>query len=220
MPVPAPGDLTPRRLLRDQIREEIRNAILDGTLEPGERLVDDELVDWLGCSRTPIREALNDLMHAGLIEIEPNKYTRVALPRGDEAVEVVQTLGVLYGGAVRLAVPLLDDRVRRQIVLTIDAARGDLARGDTLALNVHTLAFFDLFVDSCGNQHLQKVCHDTTAGLAFRLRLPNIIEIFTAENLDDAYSRLRNATEDGDAIEAELAAEALHQLPQPTHQTF
>jgi DNA-binding GntR family transcriptional regulator len=215
MPVPAPGDLVPRRLLRDQIRDEIRDAILNGVLEPGERLIDDELVDWLGCSRTPIREALNDLMHAGLIEIEPNKYTRVALPRDDEVIEVVQTLGVLYGGAVRLAVPLLEERVRRQILLTIDAARADLARGDVLALNVHTLAFFDLYVDSCGNPHLQKVCHDTTAGLAFRLRLPHLIEMFAVDNLDDAYSRLRNATEDGDAIEAELAAEALHQLPTP-----
>ncbi|WP_239451914.1 GntR family transcriptional regulator [Frondihabitans sp. PAMC 28766] len=205
----------PRRLLRDQIREEIRAAILNGTLEPGERLVDDELVEWLGCSRTPIREALNDLMHAGFIEIEPNKYTRVALPRDDEVLEVVQTLGVLYGGAARLAVADLSDEVRRQILSTIDAARADVARGDALALNVHTLAFFDLFVDHCGNAQLQKVCHDTTAGLAYKLRLPNIIEIFTAENLDDAYSRLRRATEEGDAIEAELAAEALHQLPSP-----
>lgn len=215
MPVPPTGDLAPRRLLRDQIRQEIREAILNGTLEPGERLVDDELVEWLGCSRTPIREALNDLMHAGLIEIEPNKYTRVALPRDDEAIEVVQTLGVLYGGAVRLAVTRLDESTRRSILTTIDAARLDLQRRDALAVNFHTLAFFDLFVDNCGNTHLQRVCRDATAGLAYKLRLSNIIELLDADMLDDAYSRLRHATDDGDAIEAELAAEALHRLPVP-----
>jgi DNA-binding GntR family transcriptional regulator len=215
MPVPRPEVLTPRRLLRDQIREELLDAILNGTLEPGERLVDDELVEWLGCSRTPIREALNDLMHAGFIEIEPNKYTRVALPRNDEAVEVLQTLGVLYGGAVRLAVGRLDDETRVRILRTSEAARGDLLRRDGLALNVHTLALFDLYVDNCGNAHLQRVCHDVTAGLAYRLRLPNLFDIFDVDVIDDSLSRLQEATEAGDAIAAELAAEMLHQLPVP-----
>ncbi|RKR76116.1 GntR family transcriptional regulator [Frondihabitans australicus] len=213
MPVPRPQMLAPRRLLRDQIREELLEAILNGTLEPGERLVDDELVEWLGCSRTPIREALNDLMHAGFIEIEPNKYTRVAQPRDDEAFEVLQTLGVLYGGAVRLAVGRLDDTARDSIVMTIDAARDDLASHDALGLNARTIALFDLFVDACGNSQLQRVCRDITAGLAYRLRLPNLFDLLDMSSLDDAYSRLRQATVDGDAIGAELAAEALHRLP-------
>jgi DNA-binding GntR family transcriptional regulator len=66
-------------------------AIMNGTLEPGERLNDDELVKWLGVSRTPIREAIARLSGWGLVEMEPNRYTRVA-----------EVDAVVYGQAVQL----------------------------------------------------------------------------------------------------------------------
>ncbi len=66
MPIPvATPDSSPRRLLRDVVLKQLQGAILDGTLEPGERLTDDELVAWLGVSRTPIREALLRLRSLG-----------------------------------------------------------------------------------------------------------------------------------------------------------
>ena len=68
MPVPKPSDTTtPRRLLREVVFDQMRDAIVDGTLHPGERLNDDELVAWLGVSRTPIREAVARLHAAGLV---------------------------------------------------------------------------------------------------------------------------------------------------------
>jgi len=71
-------------------------AILDGTLEAGERLQDDELSSWLGVSRTPIREALTRLAADGLVEIVANKSTRVA-PRDHSAfLEASQLLGGLH----------------------------------------------------------------------------------------------------------------------------
>lgn len=217
MPVPiVSSPSSPRMLMRDKIRHEIRRAILDGTFTPGERLSDDELAEWLGCSRTPIREALNDLEHAGLVEVMPNRYTRVATPRAEEAFEVVQTLGVIFGGAVRLATPLLADDVRARILGSIDSCLVDLERRDVPALNVHALATFDLFVEQCGNSHLIKLSHDTSAGLAFKLRLPNLVRIFNWPDLTQSFRDLRSAVEAGDAIAAELAAERLHQLPVET----
>lgn len=46
---------------------------MDGTLEPGERLNDEDLIAWLGVSRTPIREALSQLARAGLVEMADRK---------------------------------------------------------------------------------------------------------------------------------------------------
>lgn len=80
MPVPSTQPAAERKLLRDTVQDKIRDAIMDGTLEPGERLNDDDLIAWLGVSRTPIREALAELARAGLIEMAPNRYTRVAAP--------------------------------------------------------------------------------------------------------------------------------------------
>lgn len=68
----------PRRLLRDEVYDTILGAILDGTLEPGEILHDEELMTWLGSSRTPIREALNRLAEEGVVELVPHRHTRVA----------------------------------------------------------------------------------------------------------------------------------------------
>lgn len=79
MPVPLPvEESSPRRLLRDVVFDKMVAAIMVGTLEPGERLNDDELVKWLGVSRTPIREAIARLNAWGLVEMEANRYTRIA----------------------------------------------------------------------------------------------------------------------------------------------
>jgi Bacterial regulatory proteins, gntR family len=58
VPVPPARDLHRRGLLRDDVYISLRDAIVRGTLAPGERLRDAELATWLGVSRTPIREAL------------------------------------------------------------------------------------------------------------------------------------------------------------------
>lgn len=213
MPTPVTPPAAERQLLRDTVRSRIRDAIIDGTLEPGERLHDDELIAWLQVSRTPIREALGDLVRAGLVEMAPNRYTKVATPKAEEAVQAVQTLGVLFGGAVRLAVPNLPDAVKREIVRAIDVCLGDLDREDAPALNAHAIALFSTYVDHCGNPSLVKVCTDVTDGLAYKLRVPNIVQVLQWDSMADSFAALREATEAGDPIAAELAAEDLHALP-------
>jgi len=61
MPVPNTKEVTTRTSLSDIAADAIRAAIFDGTLAPGEVLHDSELQEWLGVSRTPIREALGAL---------------------------------------------------------------------------------------------------------------------------------------------------------------
>ncbi|NRD25061.1 GntR family transcriptional regulator [Frigoribacterium sp. VKM Ac-2836] len=213
MPVPATPPAAERQLLRDTVRTRIRDAIIDGTLEPGERLHDDELIAWLQVSRTPIREALGDLVRAGLVEMAPNRYTKVAMPNADEAVEAVQTLGVLFGGAARLAVPRLSAGVTREIVRMIDVCLSDLDREDGPALNAHGIALFTTYVDHCGNAALVKLCTDVTDGLAYKLRVPDIVQVLHWESMAAAFVALREATEAGDPLAAELAAQQLHALP-------
>ncbi|GAA3330274.1 GntR family transcriptional regulator [Curtobacterium flaccumfaciens pv. beticola] len=212
MPVPRTAP-TEHQLLRDTVRHKIHAAIMDGTLEPGERLNDDELIAWLGVSRTPIREALSQLTRAGLIEMAPNRYTRVTTPKPDEVVEAMQTLGVLFGGVVRLAVPRLTAAARRRIVAQLDRTIAELESHDVASVNRDALDVFGLYVDACGNPDLQRVCRDTMDGLAFRLRLPNLDELIDWDRMTEDFRRLRAATESGDNIAAELATEAIHLLP-------
>jgi DNA-binding GntR family transcriptional regulator len=77
MPVPSESASLPRALLRDDVYDRLRDAIVAGTLEPGEQLRDAELATWLGVSRTPVREALLRLAAAGLVVAVPGRSTRV-----------------------------------------------------------------------------------------------------------------------------------------------
>ncbi|ROP65476.1 GntR family transcriptional regulator [Curtobacterium sp. PhB115] len=212
MPVPTSAP-TEHQLLRDTVRHKIHAAIMDGTLEPGERLNDDELIAWLGVSRTPIREALSQLARAGLIEMAPNRYTRVTTPDPDEVLEAMQTLGVLFGGVVRLAVPRLTAGTRKKVLAQLDKTIAEFESHDVPAVNHDALDVFALFVAECGNDNLQRVCRDTMDGLAFRLRLPNLDELVDWDQMTADFRRLREATESGDNIAAELATEAIHLLP-------
>lgn len=79
-----------------------------GDFAPGEKLRDTELSDWLGVSRTPIREALLRLASAGLVIAEPGKVTMVS-PVDEEAVSHAQQIAAeLHALAMRLAVPVLE----------------------------------------------------------------------------------------------------------------
>src|SRR4051812_28136858 len=98
MPVPADKAALERDLLRDRAYITLRDAIVDGTLAPGERLRDQELTEWLGLSRTPVRDALSRLEQDGLVETEPQRFTRVApLDRraARDAVPIVAAVHVL-----------------------------------------------------------------------------------------------------------------------------
>ena len=78
MPVPSSQPRLVRALLRDDVYRRVRDAIVDGTLGPGEQLRDQELAAWLGVSRTPVREALLRLQQAGLVTALPGRSTTVA----------------------------------------------------------------------------------------------------------------------------------------------
>ena len=109
MPVPKQTGATARTLLRDQAYARLRDAILDGTLEPSEQLKDAELSEWLGLSRTPIREALARLEEYGLVETAPNRYTRVAPLTGRDARDAFPVVAALHALAASLGVPRIAD---------------------------------------------------------------------------------------------------------------
>ena len=64
--------------LRDVVFENLREAILEGKLEPGQRLMEVQLAEQLGVSRTPVREAIRKLELEGLVVMLPRKGAYVA----------------------------------------------------------------------------------------------------------------------------------------------
>ncbi|GLI26341.1 putative transcriptional regulator, GntR family protein [Agromyces rhizosphaerae] len=95
--------------LRDYAYRQLRDAIVSGALEPGARLRDPELEEWLGVSRTPIREAIARLELAGLVQTRRAKATIVAPLDVRTALAAQRIAAALHELAVREAVPQLTD---------------------------------------------------------------------------------------------------------------
>ncbi len=91
------GTLKPPELVRQQAFEHIRGAIMNGALPPGKRLVERELCEALGVSRTSIRETLRRLEAERLIEVEPYKGPVVSKLSLDEALQIYEIRRFLEG---------------------------------------------------------------------------------------------------------------------------
>ncbi|MDM7855512.1 GntR family transcriptional regulator [Cellulomonas alba] len=99
-----PTDALPRSpLIRDRATDAIRDALLDGTLVPGEPLRESELMRWLGISRTPVRNALRTLTALGLVVQRYHQPARVATLDRAGVVAALRAVGALRRLSLRLA---------------------------------------------------------------------------------------------------------------------
>jgi DNA-binding GntR family transcriptional regulator len=109
MPIPPGAPVLNRHLLRDDVYRRLRDAIIDGTLAPGERLRDADLATWLGVSRTPVREALLRLAEAGLVAAKPRSSTTVASLNLRELRDARDVVAAMHQLAVRESVGRLTE---------------------------------------------------------------------------------------------------------------
>ena len=87
--------------LRDVVFNTLRQAILRGEMEPGERLMEIQLAQKLGVSRTPIREAIRKLELEGLVIMIPRKGAEVAHITEKDMRDVLEVRCTLEGGGSR-----------------------------------------------------------------------------------------------------------------------
>lgn len=118
-----------RRSMSDEAFVRLQDAIISGELLPGERLRDYELAERLGTSKTPIRHALDRLADNGLVEMQRNRYTRVAPIDLDRVRNAVDLFGDIWIGSVRHVMPVMqDDDVSYLIELTDEMAASAKSR--------------------------------------------------------------------------------------------
>lgn len=91
------------RPIREIVLHEIRNAIFEGKLNQGDRLIENHIAERMGVSRTPVREALRQLEIEGLAVNVPRKGTLVKGISKEDAIEIYDIREVLEGLVSRLA---------------------------------------------------------------------------------------------------------------------
>jgi len=91
------------RPLRDVVATEMRRLILDGTLQPGERLIEDRLAGQLGVSRNPVREAIRVLEAEGFLDVTARRGSFVATLSAKQAADLFEIRLALEPLGARLA---------------------------------------------------------------------------------------------------------------------
>src|SRR3982750_4844220 len=128
--------------LREQIVDALRNDVLSGRMLEGERLNELNLVTRFGVSRTPIREALHQLLHEGLLESRPNAGMTVAQRPPDEIRELVVPIRRnVEAFAVRSIFPTLDDADFAAMHVVLDRMRAACVARDFAAIAEHDIGF-------------------------------------------------------------------------------
>lgn len=104
-----------RRALGEEVSETLRAAILSGQLGPGERLIEEELAEYMGVSRGPIREALRQLEADRLVVTSPRRGSFVAVFSRQDVDEIYSLRAVLEGVGARWLAERMTDEAAAQL---------------------------------------------------------------------------------------------------------
>lgn len=178
--------------------------IIEGTLKPGERLVENELCDRFNISRSPIRECFRILESEGLIEIIPRKGAFVSELPVKELEDAFVVRASLEGLAAKLATPRMDDdkiAIMTNLVEKMDMAIKDKKIKDFIKCNY---SFHSLFIKYSENVLLEKLL--AQLGKTFWLRIAyQISQEQSMLNISNNFHKdIIKAFRQGDANQAEL----------------
>ncbi|GGO01698.1 GntR family transcriptional regulator [Saccharibacillus kuerlensis] len=107
MPIPKNFEKPVRITAKERAYAQIQRWIIEGTLQPGEKLLEAELSESLGVSRTPIREALQLLEMRGLVATYPGRETRVTMIGKEDIFRMYSTLAALHALAAEVAAEVI-----------------------------------------------------------------------------------------------------------------
>lgn len=146
-----------RTQLVDEVADALRDAIVNGDLPAGARLVQDQLADQFGVSRTPVRDALRKLAQEGLISF--SKGYRVQVRRLDlgEVLDLYEVREVLDGLAARLAARSATAEEIHELEGILWEMQGAVARWDPHRWLVANFQFHERIAAAARNRALDQM---------------------------------------------------------------
>lgn len=188
-----------------RVREALENAIVDGRYRPGQRLDSAALEAEFGCSRTPIREALQGLERSGLVSIRPKQGTYVTELSLAELADRFEVMAELEGMAARLCAGRITYEELQDLHQALDECCRFEEHGDSDGYYHANARFHGVIYDSCGNAYLRAHAHTLRRALQpyrrLQLRAPNRLRRSLAE-----HRIITEAIENGEAEHAENSA--------------
>ncbi|WP_172251127.1 GntR family transcriptional regulator [Saccharibacillus deserti] len=153
MPIPKDFAAPARISAKGRAFDQIQRWIIDGTIRPGEKLLEAELGESLGVSRTPIREAFQLLEMRGLVAAYPGRETRVTLIEKEDIFKLYSTLAALHALAAEVAAPLVrPEEIERLSALNAEFEQA-VVRGQPYGAMEADEQFHNLIVELSDNPY-------------------------------------------------------------------
>jgi len=195
-------------LVRDYTLEKLRAAISTGLYPPGARLVERELCEALGVSRTSVREALRQLQSENLVEVGKRRNIIVAVISSKDADDIYMIREMLETEAIRRFVQIGDDKATKELVRIHKQIGKALTKDNVRQLAAIASEFYETIL--LGSK--SKVIYEVARPLLARVNYLRVRSMSEPGRLDGGlreWDAMIKAVTDGDA-EAAAAAMSTH----------
>jgi DNA-binding GntR family transcriptional regulator len=189
--------------LREQVITALRQAILDFNLKPGQRLVERELIEQLGVSRTTIREALRELTSEGLVTVVPQKGAVVATPTLEDAIDLYEVRAALESLVVTRFVERATDAQVERLQAAVERFHDETIRtADIRQILAAKDLFYVVLIEGAASTALQQLLE----GIQARVQVLRATSLSEEGRTFAAVRELRAVAEAIAARDAPLAA--------------
>lgn len=192
--------------LREIVFEHLRNAILNGDLEPGQRLMELHLAEQLGVSRTPIREAIRKLELEGLVSMIPRKGAYVGEVSIKDILDVLEVRMSLEGLAASLSAQRMDKEQLEQLGNVIEEFEEYKDCKDKDVMAKLDRRFHDLIINGSNNNKLIQLIQGIHEQFQ-RFRVIYFNEYTHYEELNQHHKEIYNAIVERDSSKAQISSE-------------
>lgn len=199
-------DLQNHRPLREIVYEELKRQILTGEVVPGTRMMEVELADDMGVSRTPVREAIRKLEKEGLVTIEPRKGAYASNISVKDMEDILEVREDLEGLAAFLAAARITDEQKVALNEANENYSKAVMSGDTEEIIHYDELFHKLVVQCSGNKTLIQMV-ETVQELALRFRYLYYDDFSRYEKMPMEHKEISEAVLSGNGESARVAAD-------------
>ncbi len=191
-------------LIRQQVTDAIRDAIVGMRLMPGDRLVEREIMEWAGVSRATVREAIRQLEADHLVTTSPQRGAAVCAPTPKEAAELYEIRATLEGLAGRQCAENATPAQVKSMRRAFESLR-KTAVGNSPASMVQPKArFYEALFAGAGNETVR----DILFGLQARVTVLRSISMSQPGRLASTVTEVQKIVEAVEARDPEAAAQA------------
>ena len=199
-------DIQNHKPLREMVYEELKMQILKGSIIPGTRMMEVELAEEMGVSRTPIREAIRKHEKEGLVTIEPRRGAYASMISTEDMVEILEVRQDLEGLAAYFAADRMTKSQMDELKQVSNNYNKAVKEGNMEAMIKHDTRFHHIIVESCHNKILVQMIEQLQE-LVLRFRYIYYDNFRRAENMPEEHEAIVAAIAEGDAGKARAAAD-------------